>query len=112
VLKSVVTLAAVVTAVFTLPGVSLAGEGAEVVPNRFCQIQVGEVVYDGEGITVVTPSGGRLIRCRVVVPEGPVSTLVFLAGAPKGNIFVFTRSGQMIVIFTVCGPSEPTDVCA
>jgi hypothetical protein len=98
--------------VLGLPSVSVASDGAEVVPQRFCQIGLdGGLVLDGEGITVITPSGGRTVVCRAVVPAGLESTVVQLTGEPKGNILVMTTSGRVIVVFTPCGPSEPTDVC-
>jgi hypothetical protein len=103
---------AVLASVLALPSVGFA-DGAEVVPQQFCgvQLEAGGPIFFGQGITVVTPSGGQTVVCKVFVPEGTESTQVLLVGEPKGNIVVFTRSGRLVVVFTICGPSEPTDVC-
>jgi hypothetical protein len=111
VMRTVFVLIAIVC-MFAIPSVSLAS-GAEVVPQRFCGVQIeeGGTVFFGEGITVQTPSGGRTIVCKVSLPAGTSETQVLLNASPKGNILVLTRSGQLIFVLTICGPSEPEDAC-
>jgi hypothetical protein len=104
-------LAAIVS-ILVIPASSLAS-GADVDPNRFCgfQIETGGPIFFGEGTFVATPSGGQTVVCRASVPAGTSETQVLFQASPKGNILVFTRSGQLIFVVTICGPSEPEDVC-
>ncbi len=82
----------------------------DVVPNRYCEATFvdGGPFYPGIGITVETTSGFQMIVCRVDVPP-PLETVVMTFPDTKGDVVVVTRSGQAVLVFRGCGPSEPTN---
>jgi hypothetical protein len=86
-----------------------AGNGATAVRGQCDREIPGYGLASGIGVSVVTPSGQVVAVCNIPLsPPPPDTTVEQYAG---GNVVVTVAGGRQIVVFTPCGPSDPSSVC-
>jgi hypothetical protein len=98
-----------ITVVFLVSAASsLAGGTPATVHQGQCSIEVdGYGLVSGEGTLVIAPSGQVVSVCNIAVSPPPPDTVVTTFPGVGGDIFVVTAGGEVVAVFTPCGPSQP-----